>query len=138
MTFRLAMNLGDQRAGRVDIDHLPAFRLCRDGFGDAVGGEDDRTVVRRFVKFVDEDRALGFQRFDDELVVDDFMPDIDRGAVPFQRLLDNQDGPVDAGAESARSGEQNRKLRQFRHVQVLDPRRPKIPSASAAATALSM
>jgi hypothetical protein len=45
-------------------------------------------------------RALGLQAFDDVFVVDDLVPDIDRRAIAFERLLDDLDRPVDPGAES--------------------------------------
>ncbi len=40
-------------------------------------------------------------------VVDDLVPDVDGGAVAGDRLLDNMDGPVDARAEAARTGQQH-------------------------------
>ncbi len=47
----------------------------------------------------------GFQAIDDVAVMDDLVADIDGGAVAFQRLFDDLDGAVDAGAEAARRGE---------------------------------
>src|SRR3546814_20086665 len=55
---------------------------------------------------VDEHGALGLQRLHDVAVVHDLMADIDRGAIGLDRLRDDLDGPVDAGAEAARRGEQ--------------------------------
>jgi hypothetical protein len=37
--------------------------------------------------------------------VDDFVPDIDRCAIALQRALDDLDGAVDPGAETARGGD---------------------------------
>jgi len=39
--------------------------------------------------------------------VDDFVAHVDRRAEFFQRALDDGDGAVDAGAETARVGEKN-------------------------------
>ena len=40
--------------------------------------EYDRGTVRDLVQFLDKDRALGFQVLDDEAVVDDLVPEVDR------------------------------------------------------------
>ena len=42
MNLRLAMDLGDERAGRVDGEQIARQRLFRHAFGDAMGGEDHR------------------------------------------------------------------------------------------------
>ncbi len=105
MALGLDMHLGDQRAGRVDIDHLAPLRLGRDGLGHAVGREDHGPVRRAFVQLLDEDGALLAQSVDDEAVVHDLVADIDRRAPFLQRHLDDLDRPVHAGAEAARRGE---------------------------------
>ena len=114
----LAMNLGNQRAGRVDIGEAAILRRGRDRFGHAMSGKHDRPVVRHLVELVDEHRAEVSQAVDDEAVVDDFVPHIDRRAEALERELDDLDRPVDAGAEAARRRDQDSKggseLR-FRH-----------------------
>ena len=113
MDLRLAVNLGDQRAGRVDGEQIARPRLFRHRLGDAVGGEDHRPVAgRRLGELLDEHDALGLQRIDDVLVVDDLVPHVHRRAVDPQRGLDRVDRPHDAGAEAAR-GAQNEAKRRF-------------------------
>ncbi len=103
----LAMDLGDERAGGVDIGQPAALRLGWHGLRDAVGGEDDRAIVRHFVQLVDEDRAHALEPFDDEAVVDDLVAHVDGCAETLERELDDLDGAIDAGAESARGGDQH-------------------------------
>jgi hypothetical protein len=45
-----------------------------------VGREDDGRAIGHLVQFLDEDRALFLQPVDHETVMDDLVPDIDRGA----------------------------------------------------------
>ena len=54
---RLAMNLGNERAGRIDIGEAAALRLGRHGFRNAMGGKDHGPVVGHLVELVDEHRA---------------------------------------------------------------------------------
>ena len=75
--------------------------------GHAVRGEDDRGAVGDLVELVDEDGALTLQVGDDVRVVHDLAADVDRPRVAPQGQLDDVDGPVDAGAERARSGQQH-------------------------------
>ena len=70
--------------------------------------EHHRPVVGHLVELVDEDRTLGLQAFDHEAVVHDLVPDIDRPAVALEGALDDLDGAIDAGAEAARTGKQDR------------------------------
>ena len=102
----LAVDLGDERAGGVEIVEAALLRLGRHRLGHAMGGEDHRRAVRHLVQLGHEDRALGLQAVDDELVVDDLVADIDRRAVALERELDDADRAVDAGAEAARRGDQ--------------------------------
>ena len=102
----LAVDLGDERAGRVEIVEAALLRHCRDRLGDAVRGEDDGDAVRDMVELGDEHRPLGLEAVDDELVVDDLVADIDRRAVALERELDDPDRAVDAGAEAARRRDQ--------------------------------
>ena len=101
------MDLGDERARRVDRLQAAALGLGVDGRRDAVGGEDgDGALGDRVVELVDEDRAALAQLGDDVLVVHDLLADVDRRAVQLERALDGLDGAVDAGAVAAGAGEQ--------------------------------
>ena len=104
---RLAVDLGHQRARRVDRPQLAALGVRVDRGRDAVGGEDgDRALGDRVVELVDEDRAALAQRLDDVLVVHDLLAHVDRRAVQLERALDGLDGAIDAGAVAARGREQ--------------------------------
>ena len=104
--LRLAVHLGDERAGGVDIVEPARFGDRRHDLRHAMGGEHHGPAVGHFVQFLDEDRAQPTQPVYDEAVVDDFVPDIDRRPEPLDRQFDDLDGAVDAGAESARRGDQ--------------------------------
>ena len=54
----LAMDLGDERAGGVEIVEAALLRLGRHRLGHAMGGEDHRHAVRHLVQLRHEDRAL--------------------------------------------------------------------------------
>ena len=69
--------------------------------------EDQRRACRHLAQIFHEHRALRFQVLDDELVVDDFVPHVDRGTVRTERALDDLDRAIDAGAESAGLGEKD-------------------------------
>ncbi len=101
LAFGLTMDLADERASGVDIEHFAPVRLGRNGFGHAMGAEHDRGAIGHLVQLLDEDRALLTQRIDDVAVVDDLVADIDRRAVFFERPLHDLDRAVDSGAESA-------------------------------------
>jgi hypothetical protein len=107
VALRLHMDLGNQRAGGVEIEHLARLRLGRHRLGHAVGGEDHRPVHRALRQFFDEDGAQGPQALDHVAIVDDLVAHIDRRAELLDRPLDDLDRPVDAGAEPARRGEED-------------------------------
>ena len=108
MAHRLLVHLGDQRAGRVEIEEVARLGVRRHRFRHAVGGEDDRARLmlgRDLDEFLDEDRAELLQPLDHVAVVDDLVADIDRRAVFLERQHDDLDGAVDARAEAARLAE---------------------------------
>ena len=105
MAFRLAVHLADQGACRVDVKQVTPLSLRRHRFRHPVGGKDHGHVRRHLVQLLDEDGAFGLQVFDDETIVHDLMPDIDRCPELLQRPFDDLDGPVDARAEAARRGQ---------------------------------
>ena len=106
LPFGLAMHLADQGACGVEIGQAALLRLGRDRLGHAMGGKDDRHAIGHLVQFLDKDRALRLQAVHHIFVVDDFMADIDRRAIGFDRLFHDDDGAVDPGAKAARGGDQ--------------------------------
>src|SRR5690606_3463492 len=70
------------------------------------GGEDYRCVVGHLIQLLDENRALCLERVDDEPIMNDFMPHIDRRTILLDRTLHDLDRPVHAGAKPARSRDQ--------------------------------
>ena len=98
----LNMDFRDERTGGVDIDHVAALSLCRDGFRHAVGRKHDRAVFRALIEFLDEHRAQSLETLHNVRIVDDFVAYID-GRAPFaERLFDDLDRPVHARTEAAR------------------------------------
>ena len=66
---------------------------------------------------LDEDDALSLERVDDVFVVDDLVAHVDRRAVDLERPLDHVDRAHDAGAEAARSAENDTERRfQFHRI----------------------
>ena len=103
----LAVNLGHERAGRVDRGEVTGGGGHVDGRGDAVRGEDDASALGDFVSLLHEDRAALSQRLDDELVVDDLLAHVHGRAVQLEGLLDDVDGAVHSGAVSAGSRQED-------------------------------
>ena len=103
----LHVHLGHQRAGGVE--HLEAARvgLAAHVERHAVGREDHGRARRDLVELLDEDRALGAQVLDHELVVHDLVAHVDRRAVDGERAFHDLDGAIDAGAEPARLGQKD-------------------------------
>ena len=102
----LDVDLGDERAGRVDGRELARRRVGVHARGDAVGREDDGLPLGDIVLLVHEDRSALAQLLDDVLVVDDLLAHVDRCAVEFEGVLDGLDRAVDARAVTPRSGQQ--------------------------------
>ena len=104
---RFLVHLGHQRAGGVDRAEVADGRLGADGGGDAVRGEHHGRAARDVAEILDENRALALQRAHHVGVVHDLVPDVDRAAVPGQRLFHGSDGPLDPRAETAGGREQD-------------------------------
>jgi hypothetical protein len=63
--------------------------------------------MRHLIQLIDEIGALGAQAFDDMTIMDDFVPNIDRGAVFIDRTLDDLDRAFDAGTKTTGLSEDN-------------------------------
>src|SRR5262249_40590958 len=101
MNLSLAMDLGHQRAGRVDCEQITSRRLFRDSARDAVSGKDyRRVVIRNLAQLFDEERALGAQALDHVTVMHDLVTDIDRCPVDREGLFDRFNGAHDTRAET--------------------------------------
>ena len=98
------MHLGDQRADRVKDPQITRRGLLAHGLGDPMGAENDRGIIGHFVQLLDKDRALVAQRIHHILVMHHLMADIDRRAEQVQGAFHDADGPIDAGAKTARVG----------------------------------
>ena len=105
--FHFCVDLGDQRAD--GIHHPQVQRLCGLAHRSraAMGGKDGDGALGDLFDLLHEDCALPFRLFDHGAVVNDSPPDIDRGAVALQCLLDRVDGAFHARTEPARIGQQN-------------------------------
>ena len=104
----LHVHLGDERTGRVEHAQAAAPCLGLHGLRNAVRAEDHGRAVRDLVEFLDEHGAEPAQPVDHEPVVHDLVAHVDRRAEQLERPLDDVDRAVDAGAEAAGIGEQNR------------------------------
>ena len=99
------VDLGDERASGIEHDETAGIGIGAHRLGYAVRGKHDRGAGGNFVQLLDEHGAFRLEVVDDELVVDDFMAHVDRCAELRERLLDNGNRAVDAGAETTRIGQ---------------------------------
>jgi methionine-rich copper-binding protein CopC len=97
----LRMDLGHQRARRVENLEIARVRLVFHRLRHAVGTEDRHRPGRHFRKVLDEARALGAQPFDNMPVVYDLVANVHRRAELLERALDNVDRTYDARAKAA-------------------------------------
>ena len=80
-------------------------RLLPDGRRNTVGAKNQFCAGRHFVEGLDEAHTAAGKILYDIEVVNDFVKDIDRRAVPFESPFNSFDRHLDARAKSARSGE---------------------------------
>lgn len=102
-----AMDLRHEGAGGVDGVQVALGRSGHHGRGDAVRAEDDVRPSGHLGHVVDEHGAALLEGGHHVDVVDDLLADVHGFAVLLERLLDRDDGPVDAGAVAARGREQD-------------------------------
>ena len=97
----LDMDLADQGACCVNIDHFTLSGSGRHRFWHTMGRKDHGAIIGTFVKFFDKNSALIAERINDKLVVNNLVAHID-GRAPFlQRHFHNLDRTVNARAEPA-------------------------------------
>ncbi len=101
------VDLGDERTGRVEHGEPAPRRFVLDRARHAMGAEDHGGAVRHRVELVHEHGAEIAQAIDDELVVDDLVPHVDRRTEKLDRPLHDVDRAIDARAESPRIREQD-------------------------------
>jgi hypothetical protein len=101
------VDLGDQRAGGIDLDQPPRTGRFTQRGRDAVGAVDEDRPGRDVGHIIDEDHAAGAEVFHDVAIVHDLVIDIDRRAPQAQHLVHDLDGHVDASAEPAGIGQED-------------------------------
>ena len=103
----LVVDLGDERADR--IDRVAADVVCPpdDVGGRTVGGEHDRCTVGDFGDVLDEHHAQRLEAFDHELVVDDLVVAVDGPVEGPDQPGEGLDGHLDTGTEAPGLGEQH-------------------------------
>ena len=104
---RLQVDLGHERAGGVDRPQVPLAGHAADFRRNAVGGEQQRRPARHVGQVVDKRHAAAAEMLDHVLVVDDLVIDVDRRRERRQGQVERLDRHVDAGTETARTGQEN-------------------------------
>jgi hypothetical protein len=95
------VDLGDQRAGGVDLDEVSRAGLSADLGRNAVRAEDERRAAGNLVDGFHECHAALDEAIDDVAIVDDLVEDIDRRSLQAQDPVDAIDRHVDARTEPA-------------------------------------
>jgi len=104
VAVHFVMHLDHQRTGGIDHVQAAALRLLPHRFCHTVGTEDHDRSFRHFIQLFHKHGTLMPQRVHDMPAVDDLMAHINRGAVFFERQIDDIYGAVDTRAESTRIG----------------------------------
>ena len=109
MQDRFLVDLGDERAGRVENEDIACWPRPRARcFGTPCAEKTTgRFGLRDLLQLLDEDRALRLQALHHVAVVHDLVAHIDGRAEALERLLDDLDRALHPGAEAARGAEQN-------------------------------
>ena len=105
--LRLAVNLRDERAGRVDGLQAALSGRIDNGRRHSMSTEDDMRALGHLIDFLDEHCALRLELAHDVDVVHDLLAHVDGGTVSFERLLDGDHRTIDACAVPAGRGEQD-------------------------------
>src|SRR6202162_2228270 len=100
---RFQVDLGHQRAGRVDRAQALLPGRFPHGRGDAVRRVDEPGPVGHFIGLLDEHGALGAQLVHDVAVVDDLLAHVDGSVAHLEGAVHDVDRAHDARAESAQA-----------------------------------
>ena len=105
VALHLDVDLGHQRAGGVDDaqSSLPALFPDRGRY--SMGTEDTGAVGRDFIQLIHEDYAAFLEAVHHVAVVDDLTAHVDGRREFVESQVDDVDGTVDPGAESARGSQ---------------------------------
>ncbi len=99
----LVMNLGDQGTGCVHRLQSPALCVFPHRGRNTVGAEDHRAAGGHFVQLFDEHDSPLREVIHDGTIVDDLTAHIESPLYLFQHGFDDGDRPIHAGAETART-----------------------------------
>src|SRR5581483_1357156 len=97
----LDVDLGDQRASRIDDAELTLLAGVANLGGDAMGAINDSFAGRNLVDIINEDGALLLELFDDKPVVDDLLADVNGCSEGFEGDSDDIDRAHHPGAKAA-------------------------------------
>src|SRR5208283_1968299 len=98
--YRLHVDLGHKRAGRVNHPQLTQLARLTHFRSDTMSAVDDTLASRDLLDAVHEDGALGDQLVHDITVVDDLLADVNRRSEGLKRNANDINGADDSGAEA--------------------------------------
>src|SRR5262245_3977306 len=101
----LVMDFDDQRTGGIDHMQPPTICFVPHRFGNPMSTEDHDRSFRHFSQLLHKYGALGAEGVYDMSAMDDFMSNVDRRPILFEREINDIDSPVDSGAKSSWVGE---------------------------------
>ena len=105
---RLGMHLGDQRASGIEDEQVAILGSSRHRLRHPMCRKDHGcTGFWDLVQLLHKYGAFRLERFDHVAIVHDLVADVDRGAEPLESQFHDLYGPIDAGAEAARRGQED-------------------------------
>ena len=105
VTHCLFVNLGHQRACRIEVKQIARLGIGGNRFRYTVGRKDHRAFAvfsRDLAKFFDENSAAFLQTLYNIAIVNDFVPDVDGSPVFLQGKYDDLYRPVNTRTKTAR------------------------------------
>jgi hypothetical protein len=101
------MHFGDQGAGGIEDSQLALVGFIPDLFGYPMCAENHGSVIRNLIQLINEYSAFLSQGIDNESIVDDFMPHIDRCTKLFKCSLNDLDSTIYTGTKAPWIGKFN-------------------------------